>query len=136
MRASELPMEETKELASYEQVQARIDKDFVQLTELWKAMRKELEKVGLSESLPERMPEFGHAELKRDDFDGSDSLYAEWRKEKQMIGNVIIHNNATAFAEYDVVLAHPSKKSWFIEAVTAWSSNGKVQAELRLLPAL
>ena len=41
-----------------------------------------------------------------------------------------------AFAGFDVLLPHPRKPAWVIEAVTAWGRVGALKSELRLLPAL
>jgi len=39
-------------------------------------------------------------------------------------------------AEFDLLVPHPSKPRWFIEAVTVWGRDGVVKAKPRLLAAV
>ncbi|TVZ38832.1 hypothetical protein P886_3215 [Alteromonadaceae bacterium 2753L.S.0a.02] len=103
---------------------------------VWKAMREQLQPVNLEQLLAEDPPDFGSVEVRKDPFDQSESLIAHWYNKGQMVGNIVIHANDQAFAEYDVVQPHPSKTGWFIEATTAWGSASRISAELRLIQSL
>jgi len=79
----------------------------------------------------------GYCELRTDPFDSSRSFYGEWHDANgKLLGNLTAHASGEFFAEYDVLLEHPTDRRWFVEAVTAWGRPGVVKAELRLLPAL
>lgn len=81
--------------------------------------------------------DLSYCELRTDAFDGSRSFYGEWHDASgKLLGNLTVHASGEFFAEYDVLLDHPTDSRWFIEAVTAWGRPGVVKAELRLLPAL
>ncbi|THG77216.1 hypothetical protein E5198_16815, partial [Pseudomonas sp. A-1] len=76
-------------------------------------------------------------ELREDPYDHSQALYAEWRDAGgALLGSLLVHADGQAFAEFDVMLAHPRRPQWVIEAVTAWGRVGALKSELRLLPAL
>lgn len=77
------------------------------------------------------------SELREDPFDHSQALYAEWRTPGgALLGSVLVNGDGQAFAEFDVLLPHPRRPAWVIEAVTAWGRVGALKSELRLLPAL
>ncbi len=98
------------------------------------SLRSEVDKLGLSGELFK--PDLASAEfcLNRDPANGSDSLVCVWRDgfgHKQ--GEIVLHEDGSFFAEYDVIKDHPNKKDWFVEAVTAWGKKGRIKSELRLL---
>ena len=106
------------------------------LDETWQVMANSLLKVGL-----EPLAVFGtapvHAELREDTFDQSYALYAEWRSAQDTyLGSVVVNGNGQSFSEFDVLLPHPQKKQWVIEAITVWGVQGGLRTEFRLLPAL
>lgn len=73
--------------------------------------------------------------IKQDPALGSDSLEALWLgKNGTRRGSVVLHSDGTFFAEYDIILPHPKKSKWFVEAVTAWGRDGVIKSEARLLP--
>ncbi len=74
-------------------------------------------------------------ELHKDPFDGQESLKAIWSG-AQGYGHIPLYPNGIIYAEYDVLLVHPQKPQWFVEAVTAWGNANEIKTELRLLPAL
>jgi len=115
--------------------------------------RMELERptiAQLREKLQEQMTRYGfddlvaslaeplvNPELRKDSFDGSVSLFAEWRTPSgALLGYLLIHGGGQTYAEFDVVRPHPARAQWVIEAMTAWGSPGEIKAEPRLLPAL
>lgn len=76
-------------------------------------------------------------ELRKDSFDGSESLFAEWRTPSgALLGYLLIHGGGQAYAEFDVVKPHPKKPRWVIEALTVWGSGDDIKSDPRLLPAL
>jgi hypothetical protein len=57
-----------------------------------------------------------------------------WRNAlNERVGKLIVNSDGSFFAEYDLCVRHPSKPSWFIEAVTAWGRGEQLRAEPRLL---
>ncbi|QLQ31875.1 MAG: hypothetical protein HZT40_10065 [Candidatus Thiothrix singaporensis] len=76
--------------------------------------------------------------LQRDTFSGHDSLLGVWMHPTSgyKLGSLLIHPDGNFFAEYDVLQPHPSKRKWFVEAVTAWGKDGDIKGDPRLLPAL
>ncbi|TGD75122.1 hypothetical protein E4634_03690 [Mangrovimicrobium sediminis] len=88
----------------------------------------------LAEALGERLV---NPELRKDSFDGSVSLFAEWRTPSgALLGYLLIHGGGQVYAEFDVLRPHPSRAQWVIEAMTAWGQADNIKAEPRLLPAL
>lgn len=101
------------------------------------AMSKEVEKLGLpSEKVSLTAPwERACFELQTDPASGQASLVGTWKNaNSQRVGTIIFHCDGSFFAEYDVVEAHPTKKSWFIEAVSAWGRDQLIKSEARLIP--
>lgn len=105
--------------------------------EIWQALAGLLSAAGVEQPLAVAGTPHSHGELRVDSFDQNQSLYAEWRTPGGAYqGSILVHGNGQAFAEFDVLLAHPRKPAWVIEAVTAWGCRGALKGELRLLPAL
>ena len=99
------------------------------------ALRRQVSKIGLPDDCID--PDISRAEysLSRDPASGKDSLIGIWRDSKgHKQGEILFHADGSFFAEYDVISAHPKKKQWFVEAVTAWGRDNKLKAEPRLLP--
>lgn len=60
-----------------------------------------------------------------------------WRDARaQKCGSLIINSDGSYFGEFDLLVMHPSKPRWFVEAVTVWGGEGVVKAEPRLLAAV
>ena len=105
--------------------------------EIWQALAASLRAAGIAEELAVAGTPHSRAELREDSYARSHSLYAEWRTPAGAYqGSILVHGDGLAFAEFDVLLAHPRKANWVIEAATAWGRSGAVKSELRLLPAL
>lgn len=105
--------------------------------EIWQALHSALERVGFDKDLAVTGTPSSYAELRKDPFDHSQTLYAEWRTPHGcLLGSILIHGDGQAFAEFDVLMPHPRKPDWVIEAATAWGRSGSLKSELRLLPAL
>ena len=59
-----------------------------------------------------------------------------WRDaQAQKRGSLTINSDGSFHGEYDLLVMHPRKPGWFIEAVTVWGRDGVVKAEPRLLAA-
>lgn len=102
------------------------------------AMEDELIKMGFKdvEQLSRHLEQLDF-ELSKDPFDGRESLKGTWRNSKgRSEGTILFYPDGTFYAEYDVVRPHPSKRRWFVEAMTAWGRGEKITTEARLLPAL
>lgn len=65
---------------------------------------------------------------------GYEGVWRDARAQKR--GSLIINSDGSYFAEFDLLVVHPSKPRWFVEAVTVWGSDGVVKAEPRLLAAV
>lgn len=65
---------------------------------------------------------------------GYEGVWRDTRAQKR--GSLIINSDGSYFAEFDVLVLHPSKPRWFVEAVTVWGRDGVVKAEPRLLAAV
>lgn len=105
--------------------------------EIWQALAGLLSAAGVEQPLAVAGTPHTRDELRVDSFDQNESLYAEWRTPGGSYqGSILVHGNGQVFAEFDVLLAHPRKPAWMIEAVTAWGCRGALKGELRLLPAL
>jgi hypothetical protein len=60
-----------------------------------------------------------------------------WRDERaQKRGSLTINSNGSFHGEFDLLVLHPKKPRWFVEAVTVWGRDGVVKAEPRLLAAV
>jgi hypothetical protein len=65
---------------------------------------------------------------------GYEGVWRDARAQKR--GSLTINSDGSYCGEFDLLLLHPLKPAWFIEAVTVWGSNGVVKAEPRLLAAV
>ncbi len=102
------------------------------------AMENELYKLGFEQAV-ELAQQFANAqfEMIRDPFDGRESLKGTWLNTKgRSVGSILFYPDGAFYAEYDVVLPHPKKSQWFVEAMTAWGRGDQVKTEARLLPNL
>lgn len=60
-----------------------------------------------------------------------------WRNaDAQKCGSLVFNSDGSYYAEFDVLVLHPRKPRWFVEAVVVWGREGKVSAEPRLLAAV
>ncbi|TBU98833.1 hypothetical protein [Stutzerimonas kirkiae] len=105
--------------------------------ETWAALGACLQRAGIDQGLSVAGMPNSRSELREDPFDHSLALYAEWRGEHGgYLGSILLTGDGQVFAEFDILLPHPGKPQWVIEAVTAWGWPGALKSELRLLPAL
>lgn len=75
--------------------------------------------------------------LLRDDLSDDYSLQGVWNYAsgyKQ--GMLLFHPNGCFYGEYDVVKPHPSKRQWFVEAITVWGDKSSIKSEPKLIPAV
>ncbi len=101
--------------------------------EMWLAMSK----IGFQETDVDDIPDFEKAEFRlvKDPYTADENLAGLWYdKYKQRIGNIQFNSDGSFYAEYDIVRPHPSKKKYFVEAMSAWGSNGHIKTEAKLLP--
>lgn len=85
------------------------------------------------------LPQFDAAEFSAvtDPYTQSRHLIGYWYNAKrQRIGQIQFLADGSFYAEYDVLQAHPGKKQWFVEAITAWGSEQAIKTEAKLLEAL
>lgn len=100
-------------------------------------LKAEFERYGFAELAKAVDDPLVNPELRKDSFDGNQSLYAEWRTPSgALLGYLLIHGTGQSYAQFDVLKPHPSKPQWVIEAFTAWGSGTDIKAEPQLLPAL
>lgn len=72
--------------------------------------------------------------MEKDPYSGHFSLVGKWLNAHQItLGTIIFHADGTFFAEYDVIEDHPTKKLFFVEAITAWGRDENIKLELRLI---
>ncbi len=101
-----------------------------------RALQDQVCRLGFAaEELQIQGPEQASFRLERDPVSGEHSLVGEWRDPRGgRVGSLVFHADGSFFVEQDVIRTHPSKPSWFIEAVTVWGRGNDVKAEPRLLP--
>jgi len=112
-----------------------VEKNRLMGQSICQVLAAEIDKLELAEVFLAPSWDKARFSLKRDPALGKESLEALWLDENgAKLGSAVLHHDGTFFAEYDIIRPHPKKKQWFIEAVTAWGSNGKIKSEPRLLP--
>ncbi len=124
-------------------VEVLVDHQFQQHRLLGKRICTEMlqavTKMGFSETEINRIPVYEQAEfsLTKDPYTSDENLIGYWYDEqKHKIGNIQFLSDGSFYAEYDIVKPHPTKKKWFVEAVSAWGKDGHIKSEAKLLPAL
>ncbi|MGB1092494.1 MAG: hypothetical protein ACPGYX_10240 [Oceanobacter sp.] len=104
------------------------------LDEVRQALLAELDKVDLTAKGQGLADDFSQLEVVVDPFDQSETLQGSWMSPFGMKqGSIQLLANGQTFAEYDVLVQHPTKPKWFIEAVTGWGKPGSLKTELRLI---
>lgn len=68
------------------------------------------------------------------DLPGYEGVWRDARAQK--CGSLVINSDGSYYGEFDLLVLHPRKPNWFIEAVTVWGRDGVVKAEPRLLAAV
>jgi len=119
------------------QLRERLVREGSNIARLTAALGAQLERFGFAEQRQALSGPLVNPDLRRDDYDGNQSLYAEWRTPAGALeGYVLIHGGGQLYAEFDVLRPHPQSPQWVIEAITAWGDSRELKAEPRLLPAL
>ncbi len=65
---------------------------------------------------------------------GYEGVWRDARAQKR--GSLTLNSDGSYCGEFDLLVPHPSKPRWFVEAVTVWGRDGVVKAEPRLLAAV
>jgi hypothetical protein len=100
-------------------------------------LRGEAIKYVTADKLPDIRLDALAIEQVTDPANGKPGYEGVWRNHlNERVGKLIVNSDGSYFAEYDLCVRHPSKPSWFIEAVTAWGRGEQVKAEPRLLPMI
>jgi hypothetical protein len=99
----------------------------------------EIIRLGFEPDQLTQLPVYNLAKTERskDPYSGEETLCLFWQNLRgHRIGQILFHGNGSFYAEYDVVLPHPTDARWFVEGVTAWGHNDVIKSEAKLLPAL
>jgi hypothetical protein len=99
----------------------------------------EIRKLGFPEDQLPPLPVFNQAIFTnpKDVYSGQEGLVGLWRNPRgDRLGEIKLHGEGSFYAEYDLVLPHPSDMRWFVECVVAWGRDDIIKTEARLLPAL
>lgn len=116
---------------------SRLASEQVNIEKVRQALKAQFERYGFNEQLAAIEDPMVNPDLRKDSFDGSQSLYIEWRTPTgALLGYILIHGGGQIYAEFDVLKPHPTKPQWVVEAITAWGNADNIKAEPRLLPAL
>lgn len=98
------------------------------LTEEARRYRADAAKINLADAV---------ITLVTDPANGLPGYDGQWRDAHgQKCGSLAINSDGSYYIEYDVLVLHPRKPRWFVEAVTAWGRDGLITAEPRLLAAV
>jgi hypothetical protein len=65
---------------------------------------------------------------------GYEGIWRDSRAQKR--GSLTINSDGSYHGEFDLLVMHPRKPGWFIEAITVWGRAGVVKTEPRLLAAV
>ena len=91
------------------------------------ALRREVEKLGLSIGDEPHWQALAF-EPKADPFSGEVSLVGTWRG-KARFGSVTFFPDGRIFAEYQVLLAHPTRSDAYVEAVQVWGTSARLRGD-------
>ncbi|MET0116836.1 MAG: hypothetical protein ABW090_05385 [Sedimenticola sp.] len=80
-------------------------------------------------------PDEADYQLERDPLNGEHSLVGKWHDNNGgQSGMLLFHSDGTFFVEHDIVMPHPRKSRFFVEAVVAWGKGDSIKVETKLLP--
>ncbi len=114
----------------------RLDQLTPMLVAVCHSLRDEVHRLGFPQSeVPIRDIAEALFRLENDTASGEACLIGEWRDDHGIkLGELIFHADGSFFAEHDVIREHPSRRGFFVEAVTAWGRDATIKSEPRLLP--
>lgn len=119
------------------QLQQRVAAEQATIAAVEARLRAELSRYGFLTQMEVLGRGMHNQQLRIDDFDGNQSLYAEWQNtDGHCLGSLLIHGTGQVYAELDVLQDHPTNRKWFVESVTCWGGSDALNCELGLLPAL
>jgi len=95
--------------------------------ELCQAIRRQVEKLGLTIGDEPVWAEASFAE-QTDPYSGERSLVGCWRG-KARDGTVTLFSDGRVFAEYQVLLPHPTQPGHYVEAVQVWGRTGALKGD-------
>jgi len=102
------------------------------LTEVRCVLRNHLLRSGLDDiDVPRQLQS---ARLVKDPKSGTTSLVGEWRRQRGVIGTIVIHENGELFAELGVQRPSPKDPQKRVDSVVAFGEAGRLQTELRMAP--
>jgi hypothetical protein len=118
-----------------ESVAVRFYKIETLANDVHKRLYDEVLKLGFAKSeINLKSPEEANYRLERDPSNSEFSLVGDWINDQgSRLGTLLFHADGSFFVEHDIVMPHPSKPDWFVEAVNAWGKNAVIKAEPRLL---
>ncbi|QEP44375.1 hypothetical protein D5085_15325 [Ectothiorhodospiraceae bacterium BW-2] len=118
-----------------EAVAARVEQISPLLEPLLEALMAPLIHVGLAEQVELQPLTAVQWQLKPDPATGRSALMGVWYRERQIIGSLAFHAEGQFYVEHDILQPHPTRKQWYIEAVTAWGELPQlIKSELKLIP--
>jgi hypothetical protein len=102
------------------------------LTEVRCVLRTQLLRSGLDDiDVPRQLQS---ARLVKDPKNGTTSLVGEWRRQRGVIGTVVIHENGELFAELGVRRPAPNDPQLRVDSVVAFGNAGSLRTEVRMAP--
>ncbi len=121
------------------QVQSQFEKYQIFGKQICQEMLAAIFKLGFSNDDISGHLAFDSAEfsLTKDPYTAEENLTGSWYDaHQQRIGQIQFNSDASFYAEYDIVKPHPTKKQWFVEAMSAWGNADGIKTEAKLLAAL
>ena len=115
-------------------IKQRIASAAPQGVELISALQDKITKLNLpGEAISIPPFEAARFTLEHDLYNGEQTLRASFfPSQSYCIGFLLFHFDGSSFAEYHVMRLHPTRPTYFIEAIEAWVREGKVQTDLCL----
>ena len=98
----------------------------------------EIGRLGFGVDDAPSLPDCERAERSRsrDPYSGGMAETLSWRDQHgRPLGRLIVHEDGSFYAEYDVLRPHPADRRWFVEGVIAWGKGEVLKSEPKLLPA-
>lgn len=97
---------------------------------------EEIDKLGFcANEVDLKRPAEAEYRLERDPSNSEYSLVGDWLNEQgKKLGTLLFHADGSFFVEHIVVMPHPTKPGWFVDALKAWGKNDEIRTGARLLP--